>query len=81
MASKSKPAKTDVVIIGAGASGAAAEALDAFADMGPEGRQRFGAAGRAKAERQWAWPALLDRMEGAYAEAIAARRQKLGVAA
>ena len=35
----------------AGDSAAAAEALDRFVDMGAEGRERIGAAGRAKAER------------------------------
>ena len=65
-------------LIPAGDSGAAAETLDRFCDMGAEGRERMGAAGRAKAERLWAWPALLDRMEDAYAEAIAARAAKLG---
>ncbi len=69
------------ILIGAGDSGAAAEALDRLVDAGPEGRGTFGAAGRAKAERLWAWPALLDRMDEAYAEAIAARRAKLGAAA
>ncbi len=69
------------ILIPAGDSGAAAEALDRLVDMGPEGRERLGAAGRAKAERRWAWPALLDRMDEAYAEAIAARRERLGVAA
>ncbi len=70
-------AKTGV-LIPAGDSGAAAETLDRFADMGPEGRELIGAAGRAKAEREWAWPALLDRMDSAYEEAIAARLAKLG---
>jgi hypothetical protein len=37
----------------------------------------MGAAGRAKAEALWSWPRLLDRMDAAYAEAIAARREKL----
>lgn len=64
-------------LIPAGESGAAAEALDRFADMGPASRERIGEAGRAKAEREWAWPALLDRMDSAYADAIAARRKKL----
>ena len=49
--------------------------------MGPDGRESMGAAGRAKAERLWAWPALLDRMDSAYAEALAARREKLGAPA
>ncbi|MEZ5074658.1 MAG: glycosyltransferase family 4 protein [Solirubrobacterales bacterium] len=69
------------ILIGAGDSAAAAEALDRLNDMGAEGRDRLGSAGRAKAERLWAWPALLDRMDDAYAEAIAARRDKLGAAA
>ena len=47
-------------------------------EAGPAGRARMGAAGRQKAERLWSWPRLLDRMDGAYAEAIAARREKLG---
>ena len=34
----------------------------------------MGAAGREKAERLWGWPRLLDRMEDAYAEAIARAR-------
>ena len=41
-----------------------------------DARGRMGAAGRAKAEREWAWPALLDRMDTAYAEAVAERRRK-----
>lgn len=69
------------ILIPAGDSAAAAEALDRLDDMGAEGRDRFGTAGRAKAERLWAWPALLDRMDEAYAEAIAARREKSGAAA
>jgi glycosyltransferase involved in cell wall biosynthesis len=69
------------ILISPGDSGAAAEALDRLVDMGPEGRARLGDAGRAKAEHRWAWPALLDRMDEAYAEAIAARREKLGAAA
>ena len=48
---------------------------------GPRAAARSEPPGRAKAERLWAWPALLDRMDEAYAEAIAARREKLGAAA
>ncbi|MEO7198045.1 MAG: glycosyltransferase family 4 protein [Solirubrobacterales bacterium] len=69
------------ILIPAGDSAAAAEELDHLVDMGDDGRERLGTAGRAKAEELWAWPALLDRMEDAYAEAIAARRGKLGAAA
>jgi hypothetical protein len=38
----------------------------------------MGAAGRKKAERLWSWPRLLDQMDEVYAEAIAARRLRLG---
>jgi glycosyltransferase involved in cell wall biosynthesis len=69
------------ILIPAGDSAAAAEALDRLVDMGAEGRRSMGAEGRGKAERLWAWPALLDRMDAAYAEALAARREKLGAAA
>ena len=69
------------ILIPAGDSASGAEALDRMVDIGAEGRERFGSAGRAKAEEQWAWPALLDRMELAYAEAIEARHEKLGAAA
>ncbi len=69
------------ILIPAGDSGAAAEALDRLVEMGPEGRESMGRQGREKAERLWAWPALLDRMDAAYAEAIEARRDKLGAAA
>ena len=64
-----------------GDSAAVAEALDRLDDMGADGRARIGAAGRSKALRRWAWPALLDRMDEAYAEAIEARNAKLGAAA
>ena len=36
-------------------------------------RARWASAGRAKARAEWSWPALLDRMDDAYAEAIEAR--------
>lgn len=68
-------------LVPAGDSAAVAEAFDRFVDMGPEGREMRGAAGRMKAETEWAWPALLDRMEWAYERAIDARHEKLGTAA
>jgi hypothetical protein len=37
----------------------------------------MGAAGRAKAQRLWSWPTLLDRMDEAYAGAIDERRSRL----
>jgi glycosyltransferase involved in cell wall biosynthesis len=43
-----------------------------------EARARMGAAGRAKAEAEWSWPQLVDRMDAVYAEAIEARRRKAG---
>lgn len=41
-------------------------------------RERMGAAGRAKAEHEWNWSRLVDRMDEAYREAIEARRAKAG---
>src|SRR3954451_4913354 len=55
-------------------AGAVEAAIERLLDAGPEGRAAMGAAGRAKAERLWSWPSLLDRMDTAYAEAIAERR-------
>jgi glycosyltransferase involved in cell wall biosynthesis len=45
---------------------------------GEEGRRRMGMAGREKAVREWGWESLINRMDVAYAEAIEARRTKLG---
>ena len=55
---------------------AVAARLGELRDMGTDGRARIGAAGRARAEREWNWPRLLDRMDDAYAQAIEARRRK-----
>jgi glycosyltransferase involved in cell wall biosynthesis len=68
-------------LVPAGDSAAVAEALDKLVDMGRDGRERIGAEGRRRCEERWAWPALLDRMDAAYAEAIAARQAKLGAGA
>jgi hypothetical protein len=57
---------------------AVAQAIERLLDAGPDGRAAMGAAGRAKAERLWSWPRLLDRMDAAYAEAIAERRRRTG---
>jgi glycosyltransferase involved in cell wall biosynthesis len=57
---------------------AVAAALRRLVAAGPEGRDAIGAAGRAKAEREWSWPRLVERMDAAYEEAIGARREKLG---
>jgi glycosyltransferase involved in cell wall biosynthesis len=68
-------------LVPAGDSGAVAEALDRLVDSGPEGRSRLGSEGRRRCEERWAWPALLERMDAAYTEAIGARRSALGAAA
>lgn len=65
-------------LVRAGDSAAVAERLDRLVEAGADGRARMGASGRAKAEQKWAWPSLLDRIDGAYAEAIEAREAKLG---
>ncbi len=65
-------------LVPAGDSAAAAEALDRLVQLGAEGRARMGTEGRRRCLERWAWPALLDRMDAAYEEAIAARRAKLG---
>jgi glycosyltransferase involved in cell wall biosynthesis len=57
---------------------AVAGAIRKLLDMGEEARTRLGDAGREKAVREWGWESLLNRMDAAYEEAIAARRQKLG---
>ena len=61
-----------------GDAGAVAAALDRLVAEGPRGRERIGAAGRARAEAEWNWPRLVDRMDDAYRQAIEARRAKVG---
>jgi glycosyltransferase involved in cell wall biosynthesis len=56
---------------------AVAAAIHRMLDSGPSGRGDMGIAGRDKAERLWSWPSLLDRMDAAYAEAIAERRRRM----
>ncbi len=56
--------------------GAVAAALDRLAAAGAEERERLGANGRAKAEREWSWPRLLDRMDDTYRAAIQTRRER-----
>ena len=63
------------LLVPAGDAGAVAAALAELDDAGAEGRAELGAAGRAKAEREWSWPRLVERMDGAYAEAIGRRRR------
>jgi glycosyltransferase involved in cell wall biosynthesis len=55
---------------------AVAAGIRRMVDAEPSGRARMGVAGREKAVRLWSWPSLLDRMDRAYAEAIAERRRR-----
>jgi glycosyltransferase involved in cell wall biosynthesis len=66
------------LLVPRGDAGAVAAALRHLVAAGPDGRAALGEAGRTKAEREWSWPRLLDRMDRAYAGAIEARRAKLG---
>jgi glycosyltransferase involved in cell wall biosynthesis len=61
-----------------GDTAAVAARLREVVAAGRNGRAEMGAAGRARAEAEWNWPRLLDRMDEAYEEAIAVRRAKLG---
>ena len=60
-----------------GDAAAVAARLRDLVDAGPEGRARLGAAGRERAEHEWNWPRLVDRMDAAYAAAIVARSAKM----
>jgi glycosyltransferase involved in cell wall biosynthesis len=63
------------LLVEQGDPAAVAEALGKLSrDVGM--RARMGERGREKALREWAWPQLVDRMDAAYAEAIAERRRK-----
>ena len=64
------------ILVPRGDPAAAAAALAELVAAGPERRAAIGAAGRAKAEREWSWPSLVDRMDAAYAEAIEARSRR-----
>jgi glycosyltransferase involved in cell wall biosynthesis len=63
-------------LVAAGDSAAVAAALDRLAGAGPEERERLGSNGRSKAEREWSWPRLLDRMDEAYRGAIETRKER-----
>jgi glycosyltransferase involved in cell wall biosynthesis len=56
---------------------AVAAGLGELVAAGADGRARIGAAGRERAEREWNWPRLVERMDTAYAEAIVARHAKM----
>ncbi len=64
------------LIVPIGDVAAAARAIGRLAEMNPTERRRLGEAGRAKAEREWNWPRIVDRFDGVYAEAIEARWRK-----
>jgi glycosyltransferase involved in cell wall biosynthesis len=53
-----------------------ADAIRRLIEAGPSGRDTMGAAGRDRAVERWGWPGLIDRMDDAYAEAIANRRAR-----
>jgi glycosyltransferase involved in cell wall biosynthesis len=63
------------LLVPQGDPGAVAAALDRLA-ADPAERERMGATGRAKAEVEWNWSVLVERMDAAYAEAIAARGRR-----
>ena len=60
-----------------GDAGGVAGRLRELVEAGPAGRRPIGAAGRERAEREWNWPRLVERMDAAYAEAIVARSAKM----
>jgi glycosyltransferase involved in cell wall biosynthesis len=60
-----------------GDAGTVASRLGELVAAGAEGRARIGAAGRDRAEREWNWPRLVEKMDAAYAEAIVARHAKM----
>jgi glycosyltransferase involved in cell wall biosynthesis len=65
------------LVVRAGDPDAVARAISMLLGKGAEGRRRMGELGREKAVSEWGWDALLDRMDAAYAEAIATRQAKL----
>ena len=64
------------LVVPRGNVGAVAAAMRRLAEAGDEERRRLGDAGRAKCERLWSWPRLLDRMDDAYRGAIETRRER-----
>jgi glycosyltransferase involved in cell wall biosynthesis len=65
------------VLVPRGDPAAVAAALTDLVRAGREHRSTIGSAGRAKAEREWSWPSLVDRMDAAYAEALEARDRRV----
>jgi glycosyltransferase involved in cell wall biosynthesis len=66
--------ETGLVVPGGDPAAVAAALAQLAGD--PERRRAMGERGRAKALAEWSWPALVERMDGAYAEAIEARRAR-----
>jgi glycosyltransferase involved in cell wall biosynthesis len=64
------------LLVPRGDAEAVAAAMRRLAEAGPDERRRLGQAGRAKCERLWSWPRLLDRMDEAYRGAIETRRER-----
>jgi glycosyltransferase involved in cell wall biosynthesis len=64
------------LLVRQGETAAVAAAIRRLVDNRAQ-RQAMGAAGRAKAEAEWSWPGLLDRMDDAYAQALATRRGRM----
>jgi glycosyltransferase involved in cell wall biosynthesis len=58
------------LLVPVGSAECATAAIGRMIELGEEGRARMGAAGRAKAEREWAWPSLVARMDDVYRDAI-----------
>jgi len=65
------------LLVPRGNTEAVAAAIAHLTELGESGRRTLGEAGRKRAEREWAWPRLVERMDAAYAEALEARRSKL----
>jgi glycosyltransferase involved in cell wall biosynthesis len=63
------------LLVRAGDPVAAATALERLASDAGE-RKRMGGNGRTKAEREWSWSRLLDRIDEAYRGAIETRRER-----
>ena len=64
------------VLVPRGDPSAVATALRGLIEAGAERRAALGEAGRRRAVARWSWPQLVERMDRAYAEAIAHRRAK-----
>ena len=65
------------LLVPRGDPAAVAGAISELVAAGPQRRAEIGGRGRAKAVREWSWPRLVERMDGAYAEAIAVRKRRV----